>query len=304
MIAPKTRIIRSYRIYGAFFICLLAAACFDRAEPSTRDGEPTKGTPETAADAAGVVALGEAHILHTRILGEERRLNVYLPPGYGEHPDQSFLVIYLLDGAVHEDYHHVSGLIQFLVTYQLMPPAILVGIANVDRYRDFTHPSSNAEDKERLPTSGGSEKFRRFIASELIPFVEGKFRTSGEKMLIGQSLGGLLAAEIFLETPDLFDIIIMVSPSFWWSDGALLARVEDALRNDPQREGRLCLALGSEGDRMQKDVDKFLKALADHAPPGLRWHFISLPEETHATILHRALYRAMETLYEDTHPGM
>ncbi len=302
MTATQARTIQAMRCCGALLLCALAPACLEPSKDAA--GAIAKPEAEQAANDPRPVVLGEAHFLQSQALGERRRLNVCLPPGYEERPDQTYMTIYLLDGAVHEDYHHVAGLIQFLTTYQLMPPAIVVGVANVDRYRDFTHPSTVAEDKQRLPTSGGSEKFRRFLASELIPYVARHFRTSGERMLIGQSLGGLLAAEVFVETPSLFDSVIMVSPSFWWSDGALLARMEPALQAAPERSGRLCVVLGSEGERMQQDVDRFVKALADHAPPSLRWHYLFLPEETHATILHRALYQAMETLYGETHPGM
>jgi hypothetical protein len=55
---------------------------------------------------------------------------------------------------------------------------------------------------------------------------------------------------------------------------------------------------------MEGPAHEFAGALAAHAPDSLRWHHIPLPEESHATILHRALYRAFELIYGDTHPGM
>lgn len=41
-----------------------------------------------------------------------------------------------------------------------MPKSIVVGIANVDRKRDFTFPTTIKKDKEDFPTTGGSEKQR------------------------------------------------------------------------------------------------------------------------------------------------
>jgi len=251
-----------------------------------------------------VVALGQIHHLDSKALGERRQLNIYFPPGYGEKPDAKYPVIYLLDGAVHEDYHHVTGLVQFLVAYNLMPQSIVVGIANVDRYRDFTYPSQVPEDKKSLPTSGGSEAFRQFLAEELKPMIQREFPTDGTATLIGQSLGGLLAAEIFIKTPDLFDQYMMVSPSFWWDGGKLLDAVPEALAKLGTSKKTLFLALGTEGPEMQAGMDRFLDSLKAGAPENLVWHFESLPKETHATILHRALYRGFEVLYGDTYKGL
>ena len=250
-----------------------------------------------------VVGMGVVKHLTSTSLGERRTLNIFLPPGYEDDDTTAYPVIYLLDGAVDEDYHHVSGLVQFLTTYALMPPSILVGIANVDRYRDFTYPSTVAEDRERLPTSGGSEKFRQFLEAELQPFIEATYRTAPPKTLIGQSLGGLLATEIFIKTPTLFDNYIIVSPSLWWDNGTLVARVEESLVSHPERTGKVYVSVGTEGSEMEDGVDRLVEALRMHAPPGVTWYEAPFPEETHATILHRSLYRAFELFYGETYPG-
>ena len=281
-------------------------ACHQAAESQSDTGGQSEAprTTQTSQASQEVVALGEIHTLNSTALGERRQLNIYFPPGYGEKPDAKYPVIYLLDGAVHEDYHHVTGLVQFLVTYNLMPQSIVVGIANVDRYRDFTYPSQVAEDKEALPTSGGSEAFRRFLAEELKPMIDREFPTDGTDTLIGQSLGGLLAAEIFIKTPDLFDHYMIVSPSFWWDGGKLLDAMPAALDKLGEEKKTVYVALGSEGPEMQAGVDRFLVMLKAGAPKNLTWHFESLPKETHATILHRALYRGFEVIYGETYKGM
>jgi len=255
-----------------------------------------------AADGDGV-ELGIVREFHSQILDETRTLNLYLPSSYGES-GRSYPVIFLLDGAIHEDYHHVSGLIQFLTAYELMPESILVGIANVDRYRDFTHPTELPEFLERIPQSGNSPNFIRFLDEELVPFVDTEYRTDGTSTIIGQSLGGLLVAEVFLRSPQTFDNYMIVSPSFWWDDYSLIGEIEAAIPAQPDRTGSLYLSLGTEGDEMQTGVDRFVAILRNHAPDALKWYYAPFPEETHATILHRSLYRGFELFYEQTHPGL
>lgn len=84
-----------------------------------------------------------------------------------------------MDGTTGDDYHHRSGLVQFFSMYQLMPESILVGMAHVDRQRDFTRQASSAELLEALSPGGGSAAFPDFIKQELQPFLDAEYQTSG-----------------------------------------------------------------------------------------------------------------------------
>lgn len=157
-------------------------------------------------------------------LAEKRILNIYLPEGYEKDGASKYPVIYLLDGSADEDFIHVVGLVQFnnFSWIDRVPKSIVVGIANVDRRRDFTFPTTVEEEKKKFPSTGHSNKFIAFIEKELQPFIEKKYRTNSSKMIIGQSLGGLLATEILFKKPMLFDKYIIISPSLWWDNGSLL----------------------------------------------------------------------------------
>lgn len=244
------------------------------------------------------VALGVADGLWSAALDERRSLCVWLPPGYAES-NEAYPVIYLLDGGAAEDYHHVAGLVQFLVTYEVMPASIVVGIGNVDRYRDFTHPTAVAEDLEDLPTGGGSAKFIGFLERELQPHVAASYRTNGHRTIIGQSMGGLLAAEILVDHPQLFDAFVIVSPSLWWDAESLVSRAATGLQAHGATGKRVFVALGSEHPKMHELADALVAAIRGAAPTyDLRYE--TLREETHATVLHRAVYRALEFLWGGT----
>jgi enterochelin esterase-like enzyme len=63
--------------------------------------------------------------------------------------------------------------------------------------------------------------FSRFIAEELIQFLEGEtldFSAVRRKSLVGLSYTGLAAAYIAKEYPKTFQNIICQSPSLWWND--------------------------------------------------------------------------------------
>ena len=249
--------------------------------------------------------LGVIEELRSEILGEQRTINVYLPEGYSASDTARFPVVYLLDGSADEDFIHVAGLFQYcgFPWVNCAPPSIVIGIGTVDRRRDFTFPTSIASEKEKLPTTGGSEKFIRFLEVELQPFVEQHFRSNGESMLIGQSLGGLLATEILFKKPDLFDRYLIVSPSLWWDDGSLLEFDPESLRSSEHPIG-IFLAVGKEGLApsekprvMEVDVNLLAEKIRALQNGRITLHFDYLPDEDHATILHQAVYNGLRSFY-------
>ncbi len=86
-------------------------------------------------------------------LAEKRTLNIYLPEGYKENDTTRYPVIYLLDGSADEDFIHVVGLVQFntFPWINRIPKSIVVGIANVDRRRDFTYPTNRRKKRSVFP---------------------------------------------------------------------------------------------------------------------------------------------------------
>lgn len=240
------------------------------------------------------IILGETRTLKSEVLSENRTLNIYLPAGYNENIKEQFPVIYLLDGSENEDFIHVCGLIQFMNMYDLAPKSIIVGIANVDRKRDYTFPTTVKQDKIDFPTTGSSEKFISFLENELQPFIAKNYRTSDSKTIIGQSLGGLLATEILLKKPNLFSTYIITSPSLWWDNESLLVKAPENLKLVTNK--KIYVAVGKEGKVMERDA-KNLFSLLQKNTSGCTLKFHYFGNEDHATILHNSIYKAFELLY-------
>jgi predicted alpha/beta superfamily hydrolase len=143
-------------------------------------------TPATAPGNSKPFVLGVTETLRSGVLREERTLNIYLPEGYNANDTAKYAVIYLLDGAADEDFIHVVGAVQFLTFpwIERIPPSIVVGIANTDRRRDFTYPTSVEAERKQNPTTGGSAAFIRFLAEELQPYIEKKYRVTTSRTLV------------------------------------------------------------------------------------------------------------------------
>ncbi len=238
-----------------------------------------------------VFPLGIVRRLYSTVLNEERTLNIYLPEGYSK--DSSYPVIYLLDGSADEDFIHVAGLVQFynFPWVNVLPKSIVVGIANVDRRRDFTFPTTIAKDKSDFPTTGGSEKFIRFLEKELQPYINESFKTNGSNMLIGQSLGGLLATEVLLKKPELFTQYVIVSPSLWWDNESLLQTKLAVF----EQKLSVYIAVGKEGKIMEDDAKGLHELLKAKITNGtVQFEYIG--NKQHGNIFHQAVANAFEFL--------
>ncbi|NBD08124.1 alpha/beta hydrolase [Corallococcus silvisoli] len=225
--------------------------------------------------------------LKSELLKEQRRINVYLPPGYAEAKNTRYPVLYMPDGGEQEDFPHVATTIDTAIRAGEMRPLILVGIENTERRRDMTGPTQVDSDRKIAPRVGGSRAFRNFIGDELMPQVSRRYRVTQETAIIGESLAGLFIVESFFLQPGLFRTFIALSPSLWWNQEELVRSAGARLRSRPTPKGTLFLA--SAGDDVGPEVGRLAEALQANAPTGVQWKYEPRPE-----LLHGNIYRSME----------
>ena len=262
---------------------LLLSAVVAQSRPQVMPAEP--------------LVLGETFTIESAVLKEVRRVNVYVPPGYRDTPSLRVPVLYMPDGGMAEDFPHIAGLIQIGVTNGTMRPFLLVGIENTERRRDMTGPTAKDEDRKIAPRVGGSEAFRTFLRTELMPQVKERYRTTGETAIVGESLAGLFVVETLLREPDLFDTYIAFDPSLWWNDGALVTDAAAVLRSRSTQRKRLYLATSSEPGLVEV-TERFAAVLEKGRFAGLDWQYHRMPEEQHSTIYHPAALRAFRVLFK------
>jgi|SRR5215217_30253 len=241
------------------------------------------------------IAAGETFEMPSRIEGETRHITVWLPQSYAEG-GQRYPVLYLLDGGERQDFLPVVGLAALSWLNAATEEVIVVGIESGRglRVRDFTSPSTVPAEVKDYPAHGKAAVFRRFLADELKPVIEARYRTSGETGLMGESLAALFVVDTALREPALFNRYLAISPSLWWDDQSLSRQAEALLKAGTWPKDRsLYLAIANEGSTMQAGMDRLVGALKAGAPEGLAWTYEPFPEERHHTIYHPAGLRAL-----------
>jgi hypothetical protein len=246
------------------------------------------------ADEGRPIVIGRSYAIPSRVLGGTRRLNVYLPPHYGD-ATRKFPVLVLLDGGEAEDFHHITGLAQVTAFNGAVEELIVVGMEGVDRRHDLTSASSDPQDVKLAPTSGGAAAYRRFLVEEVKPWIAAHYRVSGRYGLIGESLAGLFAVETCLRAPQSFDDYIAASPSLWWDKESLSREAAADFAKGGFAGRRLWVSVGNEGSTMQEAVDRVVAAAK--SADGFELHYDPRPAERHDTIYEPTAIAALRTLY-------
>ena len=272
------------RAHLSFLLAILAAACATTPE--------APGDPPPAGERGTPIVIGESYRLRSEALGETRTYNVWLPPSYAEG-ERRYPVLWLIDGGVEQDFHHVTGLAQLGASLAMFRDLVVVGVETRDRRAELTYPSADPAEARDFPTHGQSAAFRAFLTGELMPAVRARYRTSGEDALIGESLAGLFVLETFLKAPATAQTYVAISPSLWWDQARLGRDCATDLARGTYVGRALYLALAAEGGTMREGVLAVVDALRAAPPAGLRWTFSDRPDLEHSTIYHREALEAL-----------
>lgn len=176
------------------------------------------------------INLGQSFTFSSKIMEEERQFHVYLPPSYSDASAPSFPVIYILDGDVHR-LKAVVGIVEGLSTETLerqIKETIIIAIPsskNAIRERDLTPTDVDwifkDQTLEEFEGIGNASNYLRFFEKELIPLIENKFRTTQQKVLVGESFGGLFASYVLITNPTVFTDYLIIDATYLWDDNYL-----------------------------------------------------------------------------------
>jgi predicted alpha/beta superfamily hydrolase len=213
-------------------------------------------------------------------------------------------VLYVLDGALDQDFQHIAGLGQLGALSWTYETLIVVGVQTKDRRAELTRRPQDARLAAEFPQSGGARRFQDFLATEVISFIDATYRTGEGRALMGESLAGLFVVDTFLHRPDLFRDYIAISPSLWWDEQHFARHGGHDLEGRAASNRRLYLAIANEGAATQAGMTRFL-GLLEAAPVGsVTWRYSDRSAtETHATIYHAAALDALRWLYAMPEPN-
>lgn len=151
---------------------------------------------DEATDVPSGTVVGEA--VPSKVLGAPRRVWFYTPPGYDTSQDW-YPVLYVLDGSNYVERMRTPTILDRLIARKAIPPIVAV----------FVEPSERQEEYSR------NARWRAFMATELVPLVDKRFRTfpaPEKRIVLGSSLSAYGAVDLAVEYPMVFGLCAALAP--------------------------------------------------------------------------------------------
>ncbi len=262
----KSKIQITFHRLSSLFIPLIFIFTLLQTKTTTAQ---TGRTDSLSSPPAVQIAGTQSLRLVSTIVGQEFNLYINLPREYGDST-KSLPVIYLIDGQW--DFPLLNAIFGEQYYDGFVPGAIVVGIAwggsnpNFDylRARDLT-PTPAAQ----APFAGNAPKFLQFIRTELIPFIDARYRTKkDDRTLIGSSLGGLFTLYALFQETTLFNRYVLTSPAIGWDNGVVESYEKNYAPNKSLQPTKLFMAVGGlEGNA--NEFEKFADRLKSKKLEGL-----------------------------------
>jgi len=245
--------------------------------------------------------------------GMEYLINVHLPLSYGMNQD-SYPVIYDTDAFFATEI--VTGTKKILEVSGKIANTILVGISHEGDFMQFVSnrsrdliPTHVPQEKvtvypEATPASGGADHFLAFIEHELFLLIEKEYRVDASgRGLIGSSYGGLFAAWIMVNRPELFQRYLITSPALYWDDCLFFKQEEKLWQKSQTLNAKVYISAGEkELEPFLQSVIRFRERFIAHNYKGFEFTFHIMRERDHETSFIEALPNGLLYLYGINHP--
>ncbi|WP_233498181.1 alpha/beta hydrolase [Meiothermus sp. QL-1] len=240
----------------------------------------------------GHTVVGEVWVfegLRSPELGNQRDIRVYLPPSYRQS-ERRYPVLYMHDGQnLFDEATSYVGEWQVDENMEALAreglEAIVVGIPNMglerlDEYSPFRDPRYGG---------GRGARYLRFIVETLKPFIDDELRTlpgRAHTAIAGSSMGGFISLCAYHLYPQVFGGAGVMSPSFWFAEGAIYHLVEKT----PRAPGRLYMDVGHlelslsgvDSRRYLEDVRRMHRLLLQKGwRLGVDYHYLEDPAGAH-----------------------
>lgn len=227
------------------------------------------GGPTLALGSRDGVVVERLAPIESRLLGETRIIDVYLPNGYTTDSTRSYPVLYANDGQDMEAVN-LAGSLDSLQQLGRMAPVIVVAIHATERVLDYG--TAHVPNAQGLGTR--ADRYGQFVLTELMPLIEQRYRTARgptHTAIMGWSLGGLSAFDLAWRHPDRFGRVGVFSGAFWWrtDDRNVAAKQASRIMHRRVREtpGNPALGMwfetGLRDEQADRDGDGVIDAVQD-----------------------------------------
>jgi enterochelin esterase family protein len=184
-----------------------------------------------------------AAVTYTNFAGNEKRMHLYLPPGYDPNSDRRYPVLYLNHGGGDDDAKwsnternggHAQNILDNLIADGKAKPMIVV------------MPNTRGLAAAEPPPMDGDDNCTKEYVQNIIPYVDGHYRTLADRngrALAGLSMGGFVVMHTGLSRLDTFSELYVYSSGHFPNTRDKFEERFKSLLSDPDTHQRFNVPL-------------------------------------------------------------
>lgn len=230
--------------------------------------------------------IAEKFSIASEVLGVKRNFYIHLPANYA-NSTKRYPVMFMTDAR--STLQQISSVTQQLSgSARSIPEIIVVAITN------------NGGRTQDLSERPGTINFLSFIVDELKPYINQHYKTNGENLLLGTSMGGEFVIRALLERPEAFDAYFANSPSIYKNDLALVKKAKSISISGQTLAKKLYINVANEG--FSFGVDELIFGLRKFPIKGLKWSFTKNEKKSHGSIGMASARKDLKDYYSEWAP--
>jgi len=242
----------------------------------------------------GVSAQKTVEEVQSKMLNGTRHMIISLPPSYEKEPARKFPLLFLLDGEYLFD--AFSGSLSYANYWDDLPQVIVVGIVQNSNGERFLDSKFNPETG--VPEESGA-KFYDFIALELIPALEKKYRIAPFKVIAGHdTTAGFLNFFLYKDKP-VFNAYISLSPEL---APEMETRIADRLSIFQQPIFYYQATADGDLKKMSKRIQELDQNIKAKTNPNLNYRFDDFKNASHYSLVLNAIPNALYQIFGSYQP--
>ncbi len=238
------------------------------------------------------VTLGEKFSFQSKVLDKIIPLSIHLPTNY-DSSQKTYPVIYMLGSDYKARFAMLASTLDYMGESQI-PEMILIGIDLPEGNRILLPTRENRD-------TSISDTYINFLETELMTYVNNKYRAAPFTMLYGGSNSGFFCIYTLLNNPELFNGYFASSPSLSHIPKILQQKIKSGpLKNVTKTRFLHIIYSDDDSNETTKSITEFSRVLKYHKPENFKYTIDKLVNQGHVPAVD--FIQFLLTLYPDFNP--
>lgn len=253
------------------------------------------------------LSFGKQFNHYSKILDENRTVNIYLPEYYEvSSPDHTYPVILLNDEHGDRFFLTTAGVVRHLSYVERMPEAIVVSFHDTSGHLPDVYNNGMWGSQEQLTFETNPAAYIRYLEEEFFPYLEKNFRANNYRIHVGVSGSAIFPLHTLVNAPELFDAHFILAAGDvigmgYTAGGTFTDAITKMLGDNAGFRHQLYFGVADNDlawqEEYPKNVQELKQRLAPFASDAFKYYIDIIPNEGHYDSYIKALLAGFEWVF-------